>query len=333
MNTHHATIHPGQVRGLQQVASPDGYFLVCALDHITEFTDLLDAGSSFGDIVCAKLDLVRAVAPASSAVLVDAHYGAGYLAASGALPADVGLMLSLEDGDYSDSAPKRTRYRNGWNPQKAQAAGADAVKLLWWYRPDGDPELADSQRREVRQLARTCRQIGLPLVVEPIWFRRPGETPTSWQWRARRAEGIVESAVTAQELGADLLKVEFPTDLTSDIEARTAADVLAELGSSVRVPWVILSAGAPFPVFERQVRIACQAGASGYIAGRSLWREAVAAPAADRPRALGSAVDRLARLNALTRTYGQPYRPAIQVPELLKALPEGWYAGALPGDQ
>jgi len=315
---------PGKARGLQRVTTADGYLLACALDHLAEFSELLPAPAGFGEIVRAKLDLVRAVASVTSAVLVDAHYGAGYLAPTGALPRDVGLMVSLEDGDYSPASPKWTRFREGWSPRRARDAGADAVKLLWWYRPDGEPALAESQRRTLATLAAECADLDLLLVVEPIWFALPGEDPTSPSLRAARAEGIAESASTAEALGADVLKVEFPVDLAASDGEVLAREALSRIDRVLGRPWVILSAGAPFATFERQLELACAAGASGYIAGRSLWREVVAAGDGERTAAVAAMLERLERLNDVTRTHGRPVVPGTDV-DAIAALPEGWY--------
>ena len=48
-------------------------------------------------------------------------------------------------------------------------------------------------------------------------------------------------------------------------------------------PWVLLSGGVDDATFERQVEVACHAGASGVLVGRSVWAEAAthAGPARD----------------------------------------------------
>jgi len=317
---------PGKARGLQRITSSDGFVLSCAVDHITEFRELLDPRSDFAEVVRAKSDLIRAVAPVTTAVLVDALYGVGYLGLTGALPRDVGLVVSLEDGDYSLSSPKWTRYRSGWGPRQAQSSGADAVKLLWWYRPDGDPKLAESQRRLLATLGEECSELGLLLIVEPIWFPRPEEATSSREWRIRRAQGITESAATAESLGADILKVEFPTNLDQPDATEFAEEALARLDASITKPWVVLSAGVAFETFEHQVELACLAGASGYIAGRSLWREAVAARPLDRDAAVATMIRRLQRLNDLTRRHGRPAIRNVALQTALAHLPEAWFA-------
>lgn len=318
---------PGKARGLARVLSADGFVLNVALDHVDEFRELLPR-QDFASTVRAKVDLVRAVAPVVSSVLVDAHYGVGYLAPTGAVPRDVGMLVSLEEGDYSDTAPRSTHYLAGWDVERARRAGVDAVKLLWWYRPDGDPDLAAAQRATLAALGERCAAADVLLVVEPIWFPRPGEDTRDRAWQIARAAGIAASAATAEELGADVLKVQFPADLDLPGGERLARDALAAIDAALARPWVVLSAGVPFETFAHQLELACGAGASGYIAGRSLWREVVSAACADaRAEAVDGMLERLAVLNEVTRRHGRPVAAPGDLGAVLTALPEGWYAG------
>ena len=43
-------------------------------------------------------------------------------------------------------------------------------------------------------------------------------------------------------------------------------------------PWTLLSAGINFELFCRQVEVACRAGASGFIAGRAVWKDGLNLP-------------------------------------------------------
>jgi tagatose 1,6-diphosphate aldolase len=326
------SIDPGKIRGLQRVTSADGFFLICAIDHLSDFAELLAPDPStvaFRDVVAAKDAVVRAVAPAVSAVLLDPLYALGHLVAAGAVPATVGVMCSIEDEDYRHPpGPRRTRLRDGWRAEDAKRAGADFAKLLWFYRPDGDATVAEQQRQLIRDLVATCAAVSLPLVVEPIWYPLPGEDPTSAQWRDERVSGIIASAVEADGLGVDMLKVEFPGYVDTPEGRTSAMAACAELDAAVHVPWVILSAGVGYPDFKTQVEIACRAGASGYLAGRSIWRDAVSThDPAGRERAIVEARGRLAELNTVTRTHGRPYFPTLSLEDVLKELPAEWYRG------
>jgi len=133
------SIDLGKIRGMQRVTSADGYFLICAIDHLSDFVELLGEGPDVGfrDVVAAKDAVVRAVAGTVSAVLLDPLYGLGHLVASGAVPATVGVVCSIEDEDYRHPpGPRRTRLREGWRVEDIKRAGADLGKLLWYYRPD-----------------------------------------------------------------------------------------------------------------------------------------------------------------------------------------------------
>ncbi|MBV9380697.1 MAG: tagatose 1,6-diphosphate aldolase [Streptosporangiaceae bacterium] len=327
---------PGKIRGLQRVTSEAGFFEICALDHLSDFAELLapdPATVTFADVVTAKDALVRALSPSVSAFLLDARYGL-HAVVSGALPGRVGLMSTIEDEDYSiPPGPRRTRYRKGWSLRQIKLAGADVAKLLWFYRPDGDAGTAEHQRHVVRSLAGECARLSLPLVVEPIWYPLPGEDPASAEWKAARVDGIIASAFEANSLGVDMLKVEFPGYVGSQQERDNAAAACKELDSGVNVPWVILSAGVGYEDFRTQVEIACRSGASGYLAGRSIWRDAVSThdPAA-REAAVARARGRLDELNAITRASGRPYVTAHRLADVIGAMPDGWFANWHPSD-
>ena len=322
------SLDPGKIRGLQRVATPDGFFTMLALDHLLAFKDLLAEDRNtvtYRQAVDAKLELVRAIAPVASAFLLEAQYSLAQVVAARALPADVGLVSSIEgEGFDVEDGERITRFRAGWTVRKIKLLGADMVKLLWYYRPEA--KSAERQRQVVRDLVAQCAEWSVPLVVEPIWYALPGEDQKSAAWQARRVEGILESALFSADCGADMLKVEFPGDV-STAEGRAASAVACKrLTDSMAQPWVILSAGVGFEDFRTQVEISCRAGAAGFLAGRSIWQEAVATrdPVA-RAAAAEAAAGRLAELTAIARALGRPYVPAITGDQLTADFPDGWY--------
>ena len=327
-----STIDPGKIRGLQRVTSADGFFLICAIDHLSDYAELLapdPATVTYEDVVASKDLVIRAVTPSISAVLVDPLYALGHLVAAGAVARDVGLMSSIEDEDYQHpSGPRRTRIREGWTAAGIKRAGADVCKLLWFYRSDGDAAVAEEQRQLIRDLVAECAALSLALVVEPIWYPLPGEDVSSDDWKAARVRGIIDSAAVCDELGVDMLKVEFPGYVDTPAGVAAATNACLELDAAVHVPWVILSAGVGYADFKTQVAIACRSGASGYLAGRSIWRDAVSThDPADRDQAIAEARARLDELNEITRANGRPYTPTRPLDEVLKELPVDWYNG------
>ena len=90
------------------------------------------------------------------------------------------------------------------------------------------------------------------------------------------------------------------------------------------MPWVILSGGVDFDLFYRQVEIACQAGASGFLAGRALWQEATAIISrSERLNFLETTVvERLEVLTELANTHGAPWHAKFEPVE----VDERWYS-------
>ena len=122
-----------------------------------------------------------------------------------------------------------------------------------------------------------------------------------------------------------MLKAEFPYDAGVTDEARWR-EACAELDAATPVPWVLLSGGVDDALFERQVRAACEAGASGVLVGRSVWAEAATmAPRGSRsvPRVDGRT--RLARLADLVDELAAPWRPRWSAAMHPDAPAPGWY--------
>ena len=157
-----------------------------------------------------------------------------------------------------------TTFLPGFSPELARTLGAAACKLLLPYRPDHEASAA-RQDDVVREAIAGCHAEGLPLILEPIAYALPGET--SEAFAALFPSLVVASAERLQALGPDVLKVQFPRDDHGDEAAWcTQLDVVCG-----RTPWVLLGGGGAPEAFARDLRIACAAGASGFIAGRTLW--------------------------------------------------------------
>lgn len=329
MNTIKNTIDPGKLRSIQRVTTSDGFFLICALDHLSDFQELLDSDPKTVDYRRtgeAKVELIQSLAAECSAFLLDARYGLAQAIASGALPGSIGLMASIEDEDYKPSTVHRkTRFREHWSVKQMKLLGVDVCKLLWFYRPDS--LVAEHQREVLRSLVRECAEYSMPLVVEPIWFPLEGEDTKSEAWKERRVRGIVESAHEANFFGVDILKVEFPGYVETEEGRTKAKEACKKLDAGVSVPWMLLSAGVGYDAFKSQVEIACRAGGSGFMAGRSIWRDAAATHDSEkRVSAVKDALRRLSELGAVTRQFGRPFAPRLKGKSLAEAFPEFWYA-------
>jgi len=162
----------GKLRGLRRIAGQEGLFTICAMDHRGSLEDKLCVGLTpevcREDMEGFKEDLCRILSPYASAVLLDPIFGAAQ-AISHNLPPH-GLLVSLEETGYGGGTEAReTRLLQGWSVAKIKRMGADAVKLLIYYRhePAG---LARRQRQLVQKVAEDCIEYDLPCVVEALSY-------------------------------------------------------------------------------------------------------------------------------------------------------------------
>jgi len=287
---------------------------------------------AFDEVVASKLELIAGMSAHCSAVLVDPVWSFGQGVLTGAVPGSDGIISGLERLAYSPAGfGTTTELRERWTVPVLSRLGADAAKLVVFYRAELEAVVAQ-QRAIVADLVAQCREAELPLVVEPLWYPLEHEDAADPSVRAARAAAIVDAAAAFAALGADVMKVEFPGDVGEGEAA--AAERCAELDAAIDVPWVLLSSSATFAQFRRQVEIASSAGASGFMAGRAIWGDAVGRYDAERRRAgVASACARLDELADVVRTHGRPWRTPPTVQDAVEVLPAGWhetYPGSSP---
>lgn len=269
-----------------RLGGPGGVIAGIAIDHRDSLRVVLEeqglTGLTRADLRGLKLALVRTLAPAASALMLDAELGESALE-TGAVPASIGLIMPLEAQGYEVVGDGRvTSLLDDFTPATALAWGADACKLLLPYRVDHEASAA-RQDALVVSVGAACHGLGLPLVIEPVVYRWSSESPADYGAAYRAL--VVGAVARLQPLGADILKVPFPVlDLaaTGEAAARDACRALA--GACADTPWVLLGAGLDIDSFVEQVRLAGMAGASGFLAGRGIWGRALTRDAAQTER-------------------------------------------------
>jgi tagatose 1,6-diphosphate aldolase len=322
----------GKVRGLQQLADAHGIFAMCAMDHRGSMQRMIHPAApdqvAYDTLVTYKLDLTELLAPVSTAVLLDPIYGAAQAIASGALPGGVGLLVSLEETGYgSDAKGRVTTLLPDWSVEKIKRMGASAVKLLLYYRPD----LTDNrshQQQVVQRVADECAHADIPLLVEPIAYPVTPEERDPAHFATRKPTLVTHSARELTPLGIDVLKAEFPADLRYEGDEGKLRALCEQLDEASQAPWVLLSAGVSSDEFARQVQIASQAGASGFLAGRAIWEEAMRmADRHERRQWLATVgIERMRRLHEIAGTDGRPWwqKRATALDELA-VVGSDWY--------
>ncbi|MCC6457373.1 MAG: tagatose 1,6-diphosphate aldolase [Caldilineaceae bacterium] len=299
----------GVRRSLQQCAQPDGTFAMLAMDQRGSLIQAMnpDAPDQVGydEVIALKRDVIGVLSPLASAVLLDVEYGYGACVTSDTLSGQTGLILALEKSGYEgDPTERRTALLEDWSVERTAKAGANGVKMLVYYHPDA-PNAAD-QEALVAEVAEQCHAWELPLFLEPLHYSLDRSVKVVDNRERRRV--VMESARRLVPLGVDILKAEFPLNVIQSQDPAEWADACAELSSICPVPWVLLSAGVDFETYMAQVEVACDAGASGVLCGRTIWKETTRLDELARMEFLQTTgSERMHQLAALVSERARPY--------------------------
>ncbi len=292
----------GKLKGLARLADQEGKFRMLAIDQRGSLQTMLakSAGKNkneitYKDIALAKKLVTRYLSPYFSATLMDPQFGVPeslkYLNRNSAL-----LIAREKSGTVAagyKNREKKTVLLDDWSVEKIKRAGADAVKLLLYYRHDSTQEVKEFQENIVKQVGNDCKKYDLPFVLEPVGYAFKDDEPsTDTAAYARKKPEIVLNITeefSKEEYGVDILKLEFPVNLKFVEEfhnglfdgktretvytLKDAENACYEITKKSSVPWVILSAGVDIAEFVHNVEIASKEGASGFLAGRAVWKE------------------------------------------------------------
>ena len=294
MNENAAAVPDRRSARLDRVATATGHFAVLAIDHVRSFATTVrpDDPDSLtpDDLRAAKRWLIGALGPHAGAVLVDPGFLTAMPAGWADSLSDTGLILGIEDGDYEDVRTS-PRLLPGWDVERAVQLGVDAVKISVYFDPDTDTSAAE---RFVADVVAECVAGHMPLICEPLaLYSEPHD----------RRRAVLEGVKRFGPLGAEVLKLQFPEAAAENPSRQVWAQACEEIDRLSPVPWTILSEGSDYTLFRDQLRVACRAGASGFLAGRAVWREA-----ATGQSDLASGTARLDELGAMAVSDGADWR-------------------------
>ncbi len=295
--------------GLAGIATEQSTFAIVAMDQRNTLKRMFVAAGiadpSDRELIEIKVDTVEALRGTASGFLLDPTFGIPAVAELPATGPEVGVLLAAEPSIRGTvNGEPRTHRDPALDARWAIDQGGHALKFFVQLRMDrraaaGEPDTAAEVLDVVRQVVADCRAGGIPSVIENLIFPLAGEAPASDRERADR---IIEAAVAINDLGPDLIKIEYPVDAAG---CRRLAAVLD-------VPWAVLSAGVPFDEFAAALRISCdEGGTSGFIAGRSIWKDAVGMDRVARQAFLADEGRR--RLEKLVQVIDGRARPFTEV--------------------
>ncbi len=291
---------------LDDLRDERGLFRVLAVDHrdsLRLFLEPTVPETVPAELITAiKADLVRAISPHATGVMLEPEYSIPQLL-DDALAEGVGFLAALESQGYlADPGAEPTSVRDGWSVELAAASGAAACKLLLPYHPAAP--LAVAQREVAAAVLAECQRVGIPLVLEPLFY---GVTDA-----AERERVVLTTVEHFASTGADLLKLPFPVDPAAVTDHTTRLHACRAVTERCEQPWAILSGGGDFGSFVDQVSVAIEGGCAGFMVGRALWGEAARCPTADRAGVIDDLV--LPRWQLLADTVDRSFSVREQHP-------------------
>ena len=298
----------GKLRGLQQISSKRGTITALALDHRQNLRKANPAFVDDAELSRFKVDVTKAVAHRATAVLLDPEVSAAQAISARAVPSGVGLVVAVESTGYTgDATARQAQIIPGWTVEKAKRMGASAIKLLVYYHPDS-PTAKEIEDFTIN-IAQECKKHDLVLMLEPLSYSLEENKKLSSE---EKRYVVVETARRLTPLDVDILKAEFPLDLTEMDESKWM-DACKEISSASVTPWILLSAAVEYELFLRQVTVACNAGASGIAVGRAVWKEAVTMQGEERVKFLRTTAKyRISRLTSLCHALAKPFTDFYQ---------------------
>lgn len=215
-----------------------------------------------------KVNAAKILSPYASAVLLDQQFCYRQAVEQNAVAKSCAMIVAADDFIPGNGIPvDNVVIDKKINAQAVKRDGAKALKLLVLWRSDEDAQQRLDMVKEFNEL---CHSNGLLSIIEPVV--RPPRCGDKFD----REQAIIDAAKELGDSGADLYKVEMPLygkGARSDL--LTASQ---RLNGHINMPWVILSSGVDKKLFPRAVRVAMEAGASGFLAGRAVWSSVIGLP-------------------------------------------------------
>jgi sulfofructosephosphate aldolase len=289
---------------LDRIARPSGRFAMVAMDQRESLRQMFAERHGGDDLelrVAFKVAVARILSPDASALLVDADEGLEPILAAGAIAPGCGLIVAADELVQPPGEPVQdTRLDRGVDLAAAARLGASAAKLLVIWRPDRP---AADRAELVGEFLERARAAGLAGIVEGVVRPPSGVDEATWP---DRDAAVLEAAREFGSQRPDLYKAQVPSGGGADPDG--IVERCRRMSALLPCPWVVLSSGITIDDFPGAVQLACRGGASGFLAGRAIWRDAIGP---DPETALRErSIPRLRRLSEMVEVEARPWSAA-----------------------
>ena len=301
--------------------SSSGRFRILTMDHRTSLrrkiarrSGLKPAEVSDDVIFSIKADLLDWLHEDLTGVLVDIDT-ANRLEGNGrSFP----LLLQAEQTG-SDKTGERINVLEA-HMSRPPLSTISGTKLVVYYRGDASRAVVEHQVAVARRVGEYCAKYDLAFVLEPVTYPlrddelNGKDAVRTWIKRKPELSEELVAKFSAEEFGADALKIEFPIspDILEGFAPRShvefttddAMAACARIHSSAKIPWILMSEGVHYDAYLAQLEIAVSQGCSGFMCGRAIWQDALASslsPEEFSKQLESSGRERLAQLSAICR--------------------------------
>ena len=279
------TIHNlGKLIHLNKLCTDKAHFQMLAVDQRPPIFNIISNAMGrehkYEEVVECKKLITSSLSEHATAILMDPNFSLSNVLQHNK---SKGLVITLEEHSFKETDRGRfSENIQNWSVEKIKKIGGDAVKVLAWYRPDADAESIEHQKKYVKKIGEECEKYSIPFLLELLVypFKDDENHTTEYQeQKQKKTQHVIESVkeFAKDEYKVDIFKLESPVDssmLESDITNSTekAFSDLAEATNDK--PWVVLSSGMDKDSFYKCLELAYINGASGYLAGRTIWLDA-----------------------------------------------------------
>jgi len=236
---------------------------------------------TYTDVVDFKKNISLSLSKHSTAILMDPVYSVPSLIPSSK---SKGLIITLEDHDFIEKGKGRySKNIKNWTVEKIKRIGGDAVKVLAWYRPDADQKSIKYQKEYIETIGKQCEKYDIPFLLELLVYPFKNEIGYSKDYKEqldKNQNHVINSVkeFSKAKYKVDIFKLESPVDssqLQNSKFTKATEGAFKQLSKATRnIPWVMLSSGMSKKSFLNCLKLAYKNGASGYLAGRTIWLDA-----------------------------------------------------------
>ena len=274
----------GKLIHIKKLCNDQSHLQMLAIDQRPPIFNLIKEKKkryTYKDVVDFKKHISLNLSQHSTAILMDPVYSLPSLIPSSK---SKGLIITLEDHNFIEKGKGRfSKNIKNWSVEKIKKIGGDAVKVLAWYRPDADQKSIDHQKKYIETIGKQCEKYDIPFLLELLVYPFKNEIGYSKDYKEQLGKNqhhVIDSVreFSKPKYKVDIFKLESPVD-SSKLEGTKFTKVTQEAFKKLslatkEIPWVMLSSGMSKNSFFNCLKLAYQNGASGYLAGRTIWLDA-----------------------------------------------------------